>query len=468
MKILFVRPQPSPDTIGLQHIMVVEPLELEVLASVTSKDDECMIADMILEEQPLDKIIINFRPDVFCVTGYITHMQVMKEYCRTAKSILANVATVAGGVHVEKFPEDVDDASIDFRVVRNATKIFSVLLNHLKYKTPLPAGVLKFGEQLNEAKLPDYDFYFPIPNRELTAKYRHKYFYVFHQKVALMKTSFGCPYTCKFCFCRKITGDHYYARPMDDVIKELKGIREKEIYIVDDDFLLSASRLREFIKRVRQEKIRKNYLVFGRANFIAANKDIIAELHDIGLRTVIVGIESFDNDELESFEKRSSSYINQKALEVLKACDVDCYAAVITSPGWSKHDFKKVGDKLLRLGIKFLNLQPLTPLKGTGIEVPDEDLVIRRNDFARWDLAHVVINPAKMSVKDYYANIKYLYERILFHPRNLFSHFIHHPISVQWKLAKGLVRVSRQYRKCIQTTPSHYAKNIVHTADAVQ
>lgn len=468
MKILFVRPQPSPDTIGLQHIMVVEPLELEVLAAVTSKDDECMIADMILEEQSLDKIIINFEPDVFCVTGYITHMQVMKECCRTAKSILPNVATVVGGVHVEKFPEDVDDASIDFRVVRNATKTFADLINHLKYKTALPASVLKFGEQMNEAKLPDYDFYFPIPNRQLTAKYRHKYFYVFHQKVALMKTSFGCPYTCKFCFCRKITGDHYYARPMDDVIAELKMIKEREVYIVDDDFLLSASRLKEFIKRLRQEKIKKNYLVFGRANFIAANKDIIGELYDVGLRTVIVGIESFDNNELDSFEKRSSSYINQKALEVLKTCNVDCYAAVITSPGWSKNDFKKVGNKLLQLGIKFINLQPLTPLKGTAIEVSEEDLVIKRNDFARWDLAHVVIRPEKMSVKDYYANIKHLYERILFNPRNLFSHFIHHPISVQWKLAKGLIRVSRQYRNCIQTTPNHYAKNIVHTADTIQ
>jgi hypothetical protein len=31
MKILFVRPKPSKETIGLQHVMIVEPLELEVL-----------------------------------------------------------------------------------------------------------------------------------------------------------------------------------------------------------------------------------------------------------------------------------------------------------------------------------------------------------------------------------------------------------------------------------------------------
>jgi len=34
MKILMVRPRPTSRTIGLQHLMIVEPLELEVLASL--------------------------------------------------------------------------------------------------------------------------------------------------------------------------------------------------------------------------------------------------------------------------------------------------------------------------------------------------------------------------------------------------------------------------------------------------
>lgn len=467
MKILFVRPQPSPDTIGLQHIMIVEPLELEVLAALTDADDECMIADMILEKQSIETIIKNFQPQVFCITGYITHISIMKEYCRLAKSIVPDVSTIAGGVHIEKFPEDADDPVIDFRVVRNATRSFPALLQHLKNNAPFPNAVLRTGEMQQSNLLPAYDFYFPFPKRELTAKYRSRYFYVFHEKVALMKTSFGCPYTCKFCFCRKITDDHYYARPIDDVIEELKQIKEKEVYIVDDDFLLSATRLEEFIQKVKQENIRKRYLVYGRADFIADHPSLIKQLQKIGLRTVIVGIESFNDQELLSFEKRTSSSINEKALQVLNNCKVDCYAAVITSPEWSHEHFEAAGKKLLAMGVKFVNLQPLTPLKGTGIQVADEDLIVRKDDFPKWDLAHVIIRPVNMNVSSYYNHLLKLYERIMFHPANLFSHLIHYPLHMQWKLAKGIYRVHKQYKERVKNTKELYAKNPVYTTHTV-
>ncbi len=464
MRILFARPQPAPDTIGLQHLMVVEPLELEVMAALTTPNDQVMIADMILEKRPLAQIIREFQPELFCTTGYITHLPTMKAYCRLAKDLVPGVRTVAGGVHVEKFPEDADDPAIDFRVVRNATRVFPELLAHLRFHTPLPAGILRTGEPLKPAELPPFDFYFPLPRRELTQRYRRQYFYVFHHRVALIKTSFGCPYHCNFCFCRQITDGHYFARPLEDVIAELKTIREKEVYIVDDDFLLSPTRLREFIRRLREEKIEKKYLVYGRADFIVKYPDIIRELKSVGLRTVIVGIESFNDQELASFEKCTTRDINRRALAVLNENEVDCYAAVITSPGWSEEDFQRAGDELLSLGIKFVNLQPLTPLKGTGIEVADEELAISREDFARWDLAHVAIRPTRMSIERYYENILRLYERIVFNRKNLLSHARRYPLFIQWKLARGIYRVRQQYLQRIASCPKSSSSSRPSTA----
>jgi radical SAM superfamily enzyme YgiQ (UPF0313 family) len=467
MRILFARPAPPPDTIGLQHIMVVEPLELEVMATVAGPTHTCMIVDMILEKQPLEKILLQFRPQVFCTTGYITHMPVIKAYCQLAKKLLPGVHTVVGGVHTEKFPEDTDDPAIDYRVVRNATRMFPLLLKHIEQGATLPAGVLAQGQPLISENLPAFDFYFPKPFRNLTAKYRKKYFYVFHSNVALLKTSFGCPYTCNFCFCRQITDGHYHARPLDEVMEELKEIKEKEVYIVDDDFLLSPARLTAFIKRVKEENIRKRYLVYGRADFIASHPDIIGQLHDIGLRTVIVGIESFSDAELQHFEKRTSQAINEQALQVLHSHGVECYGAVITSPDWSEEDFEHTGTKLLQLGMRFVNLQPLTPLKGTGIEVPDKDLVIARSDFPKWDLAHVVIRPTRMSMHRYYQNLLRLYERILFSPRNMLHHALHEPPAMQWKLARGLMRVHRQYKERIKQAKLYDAQNTLYTSYTV-
>jgi radical SAM superfamily enzyme YgiQ (UPF0313 family) len=429
----------------LQHLMIVEPLELEILATLIKAEHNVRIVDMILEKRNINDFINDFNPDVLCLTGYITHIPVIIQYCVAAKMINKNIITVAGGVHIEKFPEDINHEAIDYRVVRNATRSFPQLFDFLAGKTKLPPGILKTDEILNEVCLPDYDFFCPVPDRTLTEKYRSRYFYVFHHKVALIKTSYGCPYHCKFCFCRIITGDKYYARPLNEVIDELTAISENEIYIVDDDFLISASRTKEFIRLLKENGIKKNYLVYGRADFIAANPELIKEFKEAGLRTVIVGLESFEDIELNDFNKQTSSNTNKLALTVLNKYKVDCYAAVIISPTWDISDFKKAGDIMIKLGIKFVNLQPLTPLKGTGLIVNGNDLVISRSDFAKWDLAHVTIRPEKMSLEDFYKNILNLYIRIVLNPKNLISH-LKRPLGMQLKMARGMSRVKKQYK----------------------
>ena len=445
MKVLFVRPRPAAGTIGLQHLMIVEPLELEILATLIKTEHDVRIIDLILEKRDISYFIHDFDPDVFCITGYITHIPIMIEFCMTAKQIKKGIITIVGGVHVEKFPEDIDHESIDYRVVRNATRSFPQLIGFLNGKNQFPAGILKKSETLNNVNLPEYDFYCPAPDRTLTAKYRSSYFYVFHNKVALIKTSFGCPYHCKFCFCRIITDDKYFVRPLNEVMDELSSIKENEIYIVDDDFLINASRIREFIRLLKERGIRKKYLVYGRADFIAANPALIKEFKEAGLRTVIVGLESFDDIELDDFNKQSSSNTNKQAMAVLNKYEVDCYAAVIISPSWGISDFAKAGDIMLKLGIKFVNLQPLTPLKGTGINVNENDLVVSRSDFEKWDLAHVSIRPDKMSLEAFYKNILGLYMRIVLNPKNLISH-MKYPLSMQIKMAKGMRKVKKQYK----------------------
>ena len=466
MKILLVRPQPSAQTIGLQHLMIVEPLELEVIAALTTPEDEVQIIDMILEERPIEQIVEAFQPDMFCTTGYITHIDIMIAYAKMAKTLCPNVVTVVGGVHIEKFPEDIDSPYIDFRVVRNATRVFPKLLHHLKYGTPLPAGILAQGESLKSHSLPEYDFYFPIPRRDLTTAYRDRYFYVFHDKVALMKTSFGCPYKCNFCYCRFITNDHYYARPLDKVIEELKTIKEREVYIVDDDFLLSPKRVSKFIDLLKAHNIRKKYLVYGRADFIIKYPHLIKAFKEVGLRTIIVGLESFKDEELNAFNKKTNKTTNEAALSILNEHGVDCYAAIITSPDWTAEDFQLAGDKMLELGLKFINLQPLTPLKGVGFDVDDKELVVSRKDYAAWDLAHVTIRPQHMSLEAYYRNILRLYDRITFNPKTIFKLAIKYPLYMQWRLTKGLFRVRKQYLEMIKTSTNH-VQNPIHTGHTV-
>jgi len=144
--------------------------------------------------------------------------------------------------------------------------------------------------------------------------------------------------------------------------------------------------------------------------------------------------------------KQSQASDNDRALEVLNANGVDCYAGVIVSPAWGHGDFARLRKKLRELGIKFVNLQPLTPLPGTGIEVDEGRLIVDRKDYARWDLANVTIRPEKMALADYYWEIIRTYNAVLLAPAHVLSHR-KYPRYMQWRLAKGVWRVNRQYRR---------------------
>jgi len=446
MKILFVRPGPDEETIGLQHVMVVEPLELEVLATLAGSSHHSLIVDLILEKKSIGYFIKREVPDLLCVTGYITNVHRMISCCQTAKNINSGIITITGGVHCEVCPDDLNDESVDYRVVRNATVVFPQLLEFLMGKQNFPRGVLRYKEPHVLSELPPFDFYYPIPDRKLTAGYRKKYFYIFHKRVALIKTSFGCPYTCNFCFCRVITRGRYYERPLDEVIAELGSIKEKNIYIVDDDFLTGKTRVNDFIEAHRAAGLSKNYLLYGRADFIANHPEVIKDFRSIGLKTVIVGIESFYDHELKGYNKNTDSSTNERALKVLNSNKIDCYATIIISPAWGQDDFDHCGRKIRELNIHYVNLQPFTPLPGTGSRVAADELIIPYTDYAKWDLAHVTIRPDKMSTADFYKNILSMYQSILFQPRFLFDYIKKYDPFMLYRMIRGSFMVRRQYR----------------------
>ncbi len=455
MKILFVRPKPSKDTIGLQHVMIVEPLELEVLATLAGSAHHAVIVDMILERRSIDYFIRKENPDIFCVTGYITNVPGMINYCRCAKGINSGIITVVGGVHCEVCPQDLNDESIDYRVVRNAIIVFPQLLDYIENGELFPKGILRYSEQLLISKLPPFNFSFPLPDRKLTSQYRKNYFYIFHDKVALIKTSFGCPFSCNFCFCREITRERYFERPLNQVIEELHSIKEKNIYIVDDDFLTSRTRVMDFIGAHRSAGLDKNYLLYGRADFIAGNPDVMTEFKAIGLKTVIVGFESFYDHELKNYNKNTDAKTNEEAMKVLNQNKIDCYATIIVSPDWGKKEFDFCKDKIREMGIHYVNLQPFTPLPGTGNTVKMEDLIIPFSDYERWDLAHVTIRPKKMSTADFYKNILLLYNSILFQPRVLLDYIKEYNLVMLLKMLKGSIKVRKQYWSKIKEVTRH-------------
>jgi radical SAM superfamily enzyme YgiQ (UPF0313 family) len=448
MDVLLVRPKPDKETIGLQHVMICEPLELEYLVSnipeeISSKV-RLEIIDMILERESYERILTRLKPALVVFTGYITHVGIIKTMCATAKVLVPGILTGVGGVHAEVVAEDFIAVDIDFVYSRNGIEGFNETLKGMlanRNVEDIKAVLAEMGDKKTS-------FSYRHPDRSAVSRYRHGYYYMFHSPCALIKTSFGCPYNCSFCFCKEITGGTYFTREIDDVVDELASIAEKEIYIVDDDFLYNGVRIREFLRLLKKQGIEKNFLVYGRADFVAENEDLLRDFQSQGLQAVIVGLESLRTRDLESYNKRTNKDMNEKAVKVLKALDIELYATLIIPTDFTKTDFKELTVWLKKLDVRFVNLQPLTPLPGTGIfEQYSAELLYPRERYEMWDMAHVVLKPEHMGIRAFYWEIVKAYYRIIMRPKHILALVIKYGIRDNLKMLLGSSAVSLQYIK---------------------
>lgn len=436
LEILLLRVMPDPETIGLQHVMVCEPLELEYLASNLSEDGhKTQIVDMILERRSLQTFLEEFRPEVVLMSGYITHVGTLKDTAAAIKAWNPKTKIGVGGVHAEVVPED-------FQAAPDQPPLFDKIFTK--------DAVLEARIWLGASREAVYSQGLLPPDRSSTARYREKYYYMFHNPCALIKTSYGCPYDCSFCFCREITGGVYSERPIRDVIEELKSIPEEEVYIVDDDFLVSEARVLAFCEALDEAGLNKKFLIYGRADFVANHEPVIERFKKSGLRAVIIGLESVRAQDLTTYSKRTSLEENEKAAAILRRHGIELYGTMILGMDFDKRDFKTLGDWLKAHRVHFVNLQPLTPLPGTSIFDDYKDqLMVPREDYPKWDLAHLVLQPQSLSVRGFYWEMLKLYHKRVASPAHVAALIRRYGLAPVLRLAAGSARVTLQYLKKI-------------------
>jgi radical SAM superfamily enzyme YgiQ (UPF0313 family) len=401
---------------GLKHIMVCEPLELEYVAAGLAGHD-VRIFDMIVEHG-LERRLRDFCPHIVGTSCYITGVNEVKKLCRTVKRWDPACLTIVGGVHASLVPEDFTDSSVDCIALGDGTALMrEIVAAHAEGRAlsgipglafPTAAGHLARSPEREYMGPPDD---LPLPRRELVAHLQHRYFYLFHQPVVTIKTTWGCWYSCNFCFTWRITGGHAYSRSPESIAAELETIAAEDIYIVDDIFLINRSRLARLAKLLRERGIRKKFLVYGRADFIARNEDVIEEWAGLGLTAVLIGLEASTNSELDSMNKQSTVNYNIQAIDILRRNGVDVYGSLIPGPDYTAEDWDRLWQFIDDNGLYYLNISPLTPLPGTAIwSQYESQLTVPRSAHSLFDLSHCLL-PTRMPLKEYYRRLLGLYMR---------------------------------------------------------
>ena len=444
MRILLVRPNTPKESINLQSFMICEPLELEYVASeLIEKGHEVDLIDMLLEKKPLKYFLKQKEYDMVCMTAYITTVGVVKEYAKIIKKYNSNIITCIGGVHAEVVPTDFVCEELDYILWVNGVKtLIDICDNYPNIDIQKIPGIYVEGRPKPEI----INGNLIHPNREITKKYRKHYNYIYHNNCATIKTSYGCPYKCNFCFCTQICD--YSTRVLENVLDELEKVEEKNVFIVDDNFLVSRKRIIDFVDGLERRNIKKHYIAFGRADFITENEDLIILLKEHGFDAFFVGIESFKKSELSDFSKQSTVEENIKAINILERNGMQCYSGLIVGEDWVKKDFDTLIEYLNSFVHPLVNIQPITPMPGTPLY--DEykyEIVMPKEKYECWDMAHVVFKPVNMKTRLYYYHIVRAYLKTSANKKQRKFIKEKYGMKVYRRVKKGATKIFFQYLK---------------------
>ncbi len=422
MKVLLIK----PETVGIFALTAQvdhEPLEMEYLYTVIKfLGHEAVIYDRRHDLTSLKKKLRKVKPDVVCMTGYITQEPLIKKLTKAVKRYDSKIRVVLGGSHVEINYRNFYDSDADYLYHLSGLKNFALLMLYLSgEKKDLPIEDIKGicyrkdGEWIFNDKEVESPADLPVPDRSYLYANLKRYGYLKFRPLALVKNSYSCPNACTFCYCTNRNGGAYRCRNVEHLVEEIASLDVPNVHITDDNFLVSREYLQEFIRLIKEKNIQKKLLIYGRADFIAENEDIMKELAEIGLSLVMVGLEATDDKELDSYNKHATVWHNEECVRILSENNIICAGLFIVHQDMDKKDFKDLYKWIASRPI-IPTVSVFTPMQGAANYKEYEKNLVSK-DIRKQDLFHCILKPKHMSVFAFTMQYYKMSMKLAFHNR---------------------------------------------------
>ena len=407
LKVLLVRPPRIKQAVTLGEFMYAEPIGLEIIYTILKENHQVEILDLMVSGESFEETCKNFKPNVVGITSLCIDVNMVKEIARKTKEFNKDIIILAGGTQAFLNTKAYFDDNIDY-VFKYTTR--SNLTNLFKYLSsneapPLIDGIHSKVHGYKSTEVFGRNEYV-VPDRSSTEKYRKHYSYLGFKPCAIMQTSLGCSKNCDFCLRWRIEGAKEQDIDLQCIIEQIKDIQEPSIMIYDNDFLNNKDRLEKFCELLETNNIKKNFICYASVKSILSHPETVKRVAKNGLRAVLVGYETFSEEELINYKKKSTVNDSFKAAKILKDIGVDCWASFILHPDWDKNNFKSFRRYIAKLKPEISTFCPLTPFPNLPLYNQYKDrLLIREDEFEQWSFGKVSIKPSKLSLRRYYYEI---------------------------------------------------------------
>lgn len=403
MKILLVRPPRIKQAITLSDFMFSEPIGLEMVYSVLKNNHDVEIFDMMIENMSLTEKIKSCGPGAVGITSLCIDVNKVIELCSEAKTANPLISTVVGGTQAylnpEAFYHEAVDHIFEYTDSSNLNKLYDFLSSD---KFEIVDGVRSKIFSYKSSGIKGRNEYM-LPDRSSTAKYRGEYSYFGYRPAAIMEFGTGCEKVCDFCLRWRIEGAKEKLIDLELTKNDLVNITEPTIMFMDNDFLAGKEKLEAFIRLVKELDLNKNYIMYGSVKGVIEYKEYLRELKKLGLKALLVGYETFSDEELTDYHKKSSTSDNFEASRILQELGIDVWASFMAHPGWNRNDFRLFRNYIKKLKPQITSISPLTPFPNLPMyEKYKESLLYTADDFEKWSFGQVMIMPSEISLRAYY------------------------------------------------------------------
>ncbi len=399
MRVLLINPrfQLPIDTRTTPH------LGIAYLAAVSERrGDEVRVFDQDVEAVRLGDFVREYQPDIVGITSNTPQVKQGWLCAREIKAVLPEAVTVQGGPHVSALPEESaarpeidivargegEETWIDLCATLEKVKAGNANFKARDLLDPAAKildRVLGITYQTTDGKIRHTHERPALANLDTLPFPAYKYFKmerysslqpamdaIERGKSFSLMTSRGCPYRCTFC-SQSVMAEKWRARSPENVVAEWRHLVEdwgaQEIGVLDDSANIDRKRLRAVSELLIKEKL--NHVPWIPINGIRANladEDLLRLMKQAGCKRVAFGVETGDEEILESIDKRVTHDQIRAAFKNAKKIGLETVGFfIIGLPGDNEQTMEKTIRYACELDPLVANFSMMTPYPGTKV-----------------------------------------------------------------------------------------------------
>jgi anaerobic magnesium-protoporphyrin IX monomethyl ester cyclase len=136
------------------------------------------------------------------------------------------------------------------------------------------------------------------------------------------QASRGCHFKCRFCIVNTMFPSGYRKRDIESVLRDLRDKRRygRDLMFVDNDFAANRSETKDLLRRIIEEDLDFNLLVFARVE-IARDDELLTLMRQAGISQVYQGYESVQPETLAAYDKHQNLKQITAAIAKLRSYD---------------------------------------------------------------------------------------------------------------------------------------------------